>query len=73
MTELMLGLTEYFAFYNDERPHQSLGNRTPNDAHTSGNGGGASIPDRFGSARENTSRAATGQRCSAAIEETGTA
>ena len=73
MTELMLGLTEYFAFYNDERPHQSFGNRTPNDVHTSGNGGGASIPDRFGSARENTSRAATGQRCSAAIEETGTA
>ena len=24
--ELMLGLTEYFAFYNDERPHQMLMN-----------------------------------------------
>ena len=27
--ELMIGLTEYFVFYNDERPHhnQPLGNR----------------------------------------------
>jgi putative transposase len=58
MTELMLGLTEYFAFYNDERPHQSLSSRTPNDVHASGNGGRASIPDRFGSARENTPPAA---------------
>jgi len=27
--ELEIGLTAYFAFYNHERPHQSLGNRTP--------------------------------------------
>ena len=27
--ELHLGLARYFAFYNDERPHQSLGYRTP--------------------------------------------
>ena len=27
--ELHLGLGRYFAFYNDERPHQSLGYRTP--------------------------------------------
>jgi hypothetical protein len=25
MGELLVGLTEYFAFYNGERPHQSLG------------------------------------------------
>ena len=25
LPELLLGLTEYFAFYNSERPHQSLG------------------------------------------------
>jgi putative transposase len=73
MSELVLGLTEYFAFYNGERPHQSLGNRTPNSVHESGNGGGASIPDRFSSAREDALRATTGQRCSAAIEKTGTA
>jgi putative transposase len=27
--ELHRGLARYFAFYNDERPHQSLGYRTP--------------------------------------------
>ena len=27
--ELHRGLGRYFAFYNDERPHQSLGYRTP--------------------------------------------
>ncbi len=29
MSELLLGLTKYFAFYNGERPHQGLANRTP--------------------------------------------
>ncbi len=50
LPELLLGLTEYFAFYNGERPHQSLGNRTPEAVHRSGEGGGAVIADRFGSA-----------------------
>ena len=27
--ELRRGLARYFGFYNDERPHQSLGYRTP--------------------------------------------
>src|SRR4029079_12708722 len=27
--DLHQGLARYFAFYNDERPHQSLGYRTP--------------------------------------------
>jgi len=48
LPELLLGLTEYFAFYNGERPHQSLGYRTPVDVHRSGEGGGACIVDRFG-------------------------
>ena len=48
LPELLLGLTEYFAFYNGERPHQSLGNRTPDVVYHSGEGGGASIVDRFG-------------------------
>jgi putative transposase len=43
-------MTEYFAFYNDERPHQGLGYRTPAAVHCSGEGGGAEIVDRFGSA-----------------------
>ena len=29
VAELVAGLRAYFAFYNDERPHQSLGGRTP--------------------------------------------
>ena len=48
MSELLLGLTEYFAFYNGERPHQALGNRTPDAVYRMGEGGGASIVDRFG-------------------------
>ena len=67
VAELTLGLAEYFAFYNDERPHQSLGNRTPNAVYADGNGGGASIPDHFSDARDSF-LANTGQRCSAAIE-----
>ena len=42
LPELLLGLSEYFAFYNGERPHQSLGNRTPEEVHGSGQGGGVS-------------------------------
>jgi len=51
MGELTLGLAGYFAFYNGERPHQSLGNRTPLAVHKSGQGGGAMIVDKFGGAR----------------------
>ena len=47
MAELLLGLTEYFAFYNNERPHQGLDNRTPATVYRSGQGGGARIVDRF--------------------------
>ena len=31
--ELEAGLTDYFHFYNDERPHQSLDYRTPAEVH----------------------------------------
>lgn len=48
LPELLLGLTAYFACYNGERPHQSLGYRTPDDVYRSGNGGGASSVARFG-------------------------
>jgi len=30
---LQTGLTDYFTFYNDERPHQSLGYQTPAEVH----------------------------------------
>lgn len=45
--EVTLGLTEYFAFYNGERPHQSLSNQTPDQVYQSGQGGGARIADKF--------------------------
>jgi putative transposase len=32
MGELMVGLAEYFVFYNGERPHQSPGNALPAEA-----------------------------------------
>ena len=48
MPELLLGLTEYFAFYNGERPHQAPDNRTPNAVYRSGEGAGATIVDRCG-------------------------
>jgi putative transposase len=49
MAELMVGLTQYFAFYNEERPHQSLGYQTPASVYRSGSGGGALIIDKYGS------------------------
>ena len=45
--ELMLGLTEYFRFYNTERMHQSLGNMTPKDVYQTARGGGAMIVDKW--------------------------
>jgi putative transposase len=47
MGELVVGLSEYFAFYNGERPHQSLGQKTPDAVYRSGLGGGAIIVDKF--------------------------
>src|SRR5665213_825844 len=34
--ELESGLTAYFRFYDEERPHQSLGYRTPGEVHRAG-------------------------------------
>jgi putative transposase len=49
MAELMVGLAQYFVFYNVERPHQSLGYKTPAAVYRSGIGGGALIVDKYGS------------------------
>lgn len=49
MAELMVGLAQYFVFYNEERPHQSLGYKTPASVYRSGIGGGALIVDKYGS------------------------
>ena len=43
----MIGLTEYFAFYNIQRPHQSLGQIPPDVVYRSGIGGGAMILDKY--------------------------
>jgi putative transposase len=61
LPELLVGLTDDFAFYNQERPHQSLGDLTPEAVYRSGEGGGAKIVDRFG-------KTTLGQRQTAAIE-----
>jgi len=45
--ELTIGLAKYFAFYNTERPHQSLGNKTPQAVYVSGVGGGALIVQKY--------------------------
>ncbi len=47
MDELMAGLAEYFIFYNGERPHQSLGQKTPDVVYRTGTGGGAIIVDKY--------------------------
>jgi putative transposase len=53
--ELMVGLAKYFAFYNGERPHQSLGYKTPEAVYLSAAGGGAMIVDKFPRAVEEPS------------------
>jgi putative transposase len=52
MGELTTGLAEYFAFYNDERPHQSLGHLTPDVVYRTARGGGAVIVDKYPRALE---------------------
>jgi putative transposase len=52
MGEVMVGLAAYFAFYNGERPHQSLGQKTPDVVYRTAIGGGAMIVDKFGAAVE---------------------
>jgi putative transposase len=47
MPDLLLGLTHYFLFYNEERMHQSLRYSTPDVVYQTGTGGGAMIVDKF--------------------------
>jgi putative transposase len=71
MQELLLGLTDYFQFYNQQRFHQSLGYATPDQVYASASGGGAMIVDKFGSEKKappiDTKK--LGQRHSAAVEK----
>jgi hypothetical protein len=43
----MIGLTEYFIFYNKVRLHQSLNYRTPDTVYQLATGGGAIIVDKY--------------------------
>jgi putative transposase len=63
MGELLIGLTKYFVFYNVERPHQSLGNQTPQEVHKTSSGGGAMIVDKY----------RTTERLPVALRSSGTA
>jgi putative transposase len=63
---LIAGLTEYFLFYNSERPHQALDYCTPNEVYQTGVGGGARIVNKFINVKQEASPAVkTGQRCPA--------
>jgi putative transposase len=68
--ELLLGLADYFEFFNSERFHQSLDYLTPDEVYRTGSGGGAKIVDKF--SEKETPRTETetesGQRRSAASD-----
>lgn len=68
LPELLLGLTDYFDFYNTERNHQSLDYRTPDEVYRAAIGGGARIVDKFSESESSRSEseAKSGQRRSAA-------
>lgn len=74
LPELLLGLTEYFVFYNTERTHQSLDYLTPNEVYRTASNGGACIVDKYGETEkalariDSTTKAISGQRHSAAYE-----
>lgn len=50
LQDLLMGLTRYFMFYNEERLHQSLGYETPEVVYRTAAGGGAKIVDKFNEA-----------------------
>lgn len=71
MPGLLVGLTDYFVYYNDARPHQSLGYETPSTVYKNATGGGAKIVDKFGERSKPSAGEKLGQRQSAAaIAET---
>jgi putative transposase len=52
LPDLVIGLTSYFQFYNQERRHQALSYETPSQVYQTATGGGAMIIDRFNSTKE---------------------
>ena len=55
MSELLIGLTEYFVYYNQERPHQSLSYNKPDKIYQSARGGGAKFVDKNSKAEKTDS------------------
>jgi putative transposase len=49
---LLIGLTQYFQFYNEARWHQSLDYQTPDVVYQTATGGGAKIVDKFNGPKE---------------------
>ena len=62
--ELLLGLADYFEFYNSERFHQSLDYLIPDEVYRTASGGGAKIVDKF-SEKETSPRKQKSNRGSA--------
>lgn len=52
MPDLLMGLTQYFQFYNQERWHQALDYKTPDEVYKTARGGGAKIVDKFNGTAE---------------------
>jgi putative transposase len=69
LQDLIMGLTSYFLFYNEERRHQALDYQTPSLVYQTAKGGGAMIVDKFNCAKEALTPSAEeeGQRHSAVI------
>ncbi len=61
MGELMIGLAKYFILYNGERPHQALGNKTPEVVYRTAIGGGAMILDKYPRAEKETENSNIGK------------
>ena len=74
MAELTVGLAQYFAFYNAERPHQAPDYETPDHVYRAGLGDGALTVDKFSDADQAPEEIGeTGQRRAAAEVETDAA
>jgi putative transposase len=65
LPDLLIGLTEYFVYYNTARPHQSLGYLTPDQVYRTASGGGARIVDKYSATEKTHSEIETESRGSA--------